>query len=500
MKTMKIWRLAFAMLAAFSLASCSSDSEENREYQPAHRSAIINGVKMVLTDADGNDLGGQTETFSSLRIYGNLSGQYASIGSMTEDGVTYIKFNADLPDERDVEYDKDKHTGTGTSSMTITACGKTARLTFAFEITDNSNGEEMCGGNAIHVIGAQLGNKTVANEENGDMVIVLVVDEGGLTLSDEVPIPEEATATNLMADAPLANKVYLGSGYDVTGAYLSNDCLRENVIDLSKFDDSDQPMIAAFSGTGSLVSGVDNAWGFLNGLRVAQGFTMEGEPGDVYFAGTFTDNPLFKDASERGDDYKFLIYMDRYIVYSHRLYMTMYPSKAYLERILTDDFKRALAEESAERIVERFGTHVLKKASMGLNILSLYRSGLKANTRDEDRFTASMFRRMKEVYHPIFWGITDSRATKGGALAVQCHGGNTQRLAAALARFPLTFEISSAAIADWWNQSSEEKSNLSLAHLQDDDLIPIYKLIPDETKRAEVQRAVKAYIHNHQLN
>ena len=29
MKTMKIWRLAFAMLAAFSLASCSSDDEED---------------------------------------------------------------------------------------------------------------------------------------------------------------------------------------------------------------------------------------------------------------------------------------------------------------------------------------------------------------------------------------------------------------------------------------------------------------------------------------
>ena len=54
MRTMKIWKLAFAMLAAFSLASCSSDSEENREYQPAHRSAIINGVKMVLTTCQDN--------------------------------------------------------------------------------------------------------------------------------------------------------------------------------------------------------------------------------------------------------------------------------------------------------------------------------------------------------------------------------------------------------------------------------------------------------------
>ena len=311
---------------------------------------------------------------------------------------------------------------------------------------------------------------------------------------------EEASATNLIADAPLAGKIYLGSGYDVTGAYLSNDCLRENVIDLSKFDDSDQTKIAAFSGTGCLLSGVDNAWGFLNGLRESQGFTMEGEPGDIYFAGTFTDNPLFKDASERGDDYRFLIYMDRYVIYSHQLNMMINPSKAYLERILTEEFKQALAEESAKRIVERFGTHVLKRAEMGLNILSLYRSGLKANTRDEDRFTASMYRRMKEVYNPISWGITNRKATKGGALAIQFHGGNTQLLSADLARTPLTFEDSSAAIADWWNKSSEDKTNLSLAFLQERDLIPIYKLIPDETKRAEVQRAVKAYIHSHQLD
>ena len=496
---MKIWSLALAMLAALSLASCSSESKENREYQPAHRSAIFNGVKILLTDKDGNDLGSLTEMFSSLRVYGELSGEYASTQSIKEDDMTYIKFNADLPDERDINYNEDKSTGTGTSTMTITVDGKTAHLTFAFETT--SNGEQMYGGNAIHIIGTKLGNKVVVNEDDGDMVIVLVVDEGGLSLSDEVPVPEEASATNLIADAPLVGKVYLGSGYDVTGAYLSNDCLRENVIDLSKFDEDDQPMmIAAFSSSGSLVSGVDNAWGFLNGLRVAQGLTMEGEPGDVYFAGTFTDNPLFKEASERGDDYKFLMYIDRYIVYRHQLNMTMYPSNAYLERILTDEFKQALAEESAERIVERFGTHVLKKAEMGLNIQSLYRSGLKANTRDEYRFTASMFRRMKEVYYPIFWGITDRKATKGGALAVQFHGGNTQQLSADLARTPLTFEDSSAAIADWWNQSSEDKTNLSLAFLQEGDLIPIYKLIPDETKRAEVQRAVKAYIHSHQLN
>ncbi|MBP3212738.1 MAG: hypothetical protein J6M41_09280, partial [Prevotella sp.] len=65
---MKTWRNIFVMCAAIlSLASCSNDNEEVRqEYQPAHRSVIFNGVKLVLTDADGNDLGSQTDMFSSL--------------------------------------------------------------------------------------------------------------------------------------------------------------------------------------------------------------------------------------------------------------------------------------------------------------------------------------------------------------------------------------------------------------------------------------------------
>lgn len=232
------------------------------------------------------------------------------------------------------------------------------------------------------------------------------------------------------------------------GAFLSNDCLRENVIDLSKFDDSEKLNLDAFSGSGTTVSGVDNAWGFLDGLRKGLGFTQEGKPGDVYFAGTFTENPLFKDASERGDNYSFLMYMDRYIAYSRRLNMPINPSNAQLEQMLTDESKKALAEESAERIVERFGTHVLKRADMGVNIQSLYRSGLKANTCNADRFTASMYRRINEIYHPIFSNMTDHKATKGGALSCQCHGGATQQLSATLARFPLSAEESSAAIAN----------------------------------------------------
>ena len=43
---MKIWRVAFAMLAAFSLASCSSDNEQGKPYTT---DPVENAI---FTDAD----------------------------------------------------------------------------------------------------------------------------------------------------------------------------------------------------------------------------------------------------------------------------------------------------------------------------------------------------------------------------------------------------------------------------------------------------------------
>ncbi len=40
METMKLWRIAFMMLAAFSLASCSSDDEDAEELEPIIKKAL----------------------------------------------------------------------------------------------------------------------------------------------------------------------------------------------------------------------------------------------------------------------------------------------------------------------------------------------------------------------------------------------------------------------------------------------------------------------------
>ncbi len=59
--------------------------------------------------------------------------------------------------------------------MTITVDGKTAHLTFAFETTDN--GEQMMGGNAIHVISAKLGNEVITLVKDTSLCFVLALAE-----------------------------------------------------------------------------------------------------------------------------------------------------------------------------------------------------------------------------------------------------------------------------------------------------------------------------------
>jgi len=52
MKTAKLWRLAFAMLAAFSLASCSSDDDSN-----VYEAAELGGTWQKVYDEGVADAG-----------------------------------------------------------------------------------------------------------------------------------------------------------------------------------------------------------------------------------------------------------------------------------------------------------------------------------------------------------------------------------------------------------------------------------------------------------
>ena len=58
MKTMKLWRIAFVMLAAISLASCSSDDDDN-----VYEAAELGGTWQKVYDEGVADAGMVQYTF-----------------------------------------------------------------------------------------------------------------------------------------------------------------------------------------------------------------------------------------------------------------------------------------------------------------------------------------------------------------------------------------------------------------------------------------------------
>ncbi len=76
MKTMKLWRLAFAMLAAMLyLASCSSDDDDNFDasrlegkWRKTIRSGVMDGETVIYTFVEKEFLAKNAKTQRYLRV------------------------------------------------------------------------------------------------------------------------------------------------------------------------------------------------------------------------------------------------------------------------------------------------------------------------------------------------------------------------------------------------------------------------------------------------
>ena len=89
MKTMKIWRIAFAMLAAFSLASCSSadDSEDKVEQVTVYVSAETGVYYDMWLDPE------RENPIVGMQIQEKGDNRWRTVSLYTITGFTYEKGN-----------------------------------------------------------------------------------------------------------------------------------------------------------------------------------------------------------------------------------------------------------------------------------------------------------------------------------------------------------------------------------------------------------------------
>ena len=89
MKTMKIWRIAFAMLAAFSLTSCSSDddNEDKVEQVTVYVSAETGVYYDMWLDPE------RENPIMGMQIMEKGANSWCTVSLYTITGFTYVKGN-----------------------------------------------------------------------------------------------------------------------------------------------------------------------------------------------------------------------------------------------------------------------------------------------------------------------------------------------------------------------------------------------------------------------
>ena len=94
MKTMKIWRIAFMMLAAFSLASCGSDDDDKE---------IVEQVTIFVSAETGTYNVVPSNTFADKYVYSYVSKPFELTMSLEKDTfiplVCYCSFWYDAEDK-----------------------------------------------------------------------------------------------------------------------------------------------------------------------------------------------------------------------------------------------------------------------------------------------------------------------------------------------------------------------------------------------------------------
>lgn len=293
------------------------------------------------------------------------------------------------------------------------------------------------------------------------------IPQGSLTITGE-NLPE--------------GKSLLGCGYDITGAYLSDKSVRKDIIDIAKIDPDRITSIRGTIGTNGIYYAGNNAHDFLKNIMKEKEFTSLNGNNDLFFCGIFLDNSSFKNAYGYSAQYSFATEISSTQMVIRRL-MTL---NTRWENCLTDEFKQALENETPQRIIDLYGTHILVTVRQGCWAQYFYRSIVTDNA---DKKALSCIMGLRDYLSNISEPQDGTGKNFGGSVNAIFHGGDPGKLPT-----PNSFNLSA------WNLSFTDENGTSLTDLYGKDLIPIYDVVSDTDKKQQLKESVATYIRNRQFH
>lgn len=287
-----------------------------------------------------------------------------------------------------------------------------------------------------------------------------------------------------------------GLGYDIMGDYLSNNSIREAVVDLDKVDKDRITYIQATASEGAGYEG-HNMVELLQSIMKRDFAVPPENRNDLLFTGTFTDNKGLDSHYDYSSQYTFVLGHSGSTGYLYRLLAL----NMKWESCLSDEFKEALALYTPKEIIEKFGTHILKDIHLGSLIRTLYRT-VVADSRQECLRTAitGQGARQSTIYKFPHITITYPeevvKKNYDGTITVAFQGGNPKTLPT-ISLTPNEV-IGNPINPGSWMLSSNE-TNVALTRLEGNDLIPLYDVVADPIKKQQLKEAITAHIKAHQL-
>lgn len=299
----------------------------------------------------------------------------------------------------------------------------------------------------------------------------------------------------------------LGYGYDVTGEYLHPLSVRNPVLNITKYDQEKHERVQY--GTSSFghdqmyygYSASDYTKDIINETNVDSNMSYGNEKVDTvpYFSGNITNNNYLKTEYAYSDKYSFAS-VD---AVRNRKYIKINDEVSSLSQYLSDSFKEDLERLSPDRLVERYGTHVLTDFIIGGRYKLMYRSVI-THTKDATHKKTTVASGLKAALFGIGFSLNISRTVQtdeslvkdnqNKELFVQFYGGNGTSL-----KYDLEKGMPTGVDVQSW-ENSVSLSNACLTNINWKETYPIYDFISDPVKKEEIKQAVEKYIKASKLH
>lgn len=300
----------------------------------------------------------------------------------------------------------------------------------------------------------------------------------------------------------------LGYGYDITDEYLGENSVRLAILDVEKFVQENKgrfynPFVGIIdqrinAGENSLtfIRDIINKSNF-NGSVASMGLTNTDKG---FFSGTITSGFESKTKYSYSSKYSFA----RAEVFKKQRQYYLHTDTETLSKYLSSVFVEDLNKYSADKIIEMYGTHVLTDITVGGRYMAYYKSAIiKVDTKTEKTKTvgAGVKFSLNKMGLDLngSWSSTEivetSKQNSNWSCKIKALGGSTSGTI-----FTLTPNQSSTTTINLgaWTESVDD-THSRLIDVNWNKTYPIYDLISDPKKKAELKAAVERYIDSKKL-